>query len=264
MLELVLAVRYFRHSSRSRLHGAGISAIVASDTLCTFTICAKIYLLVWLHPSQPHDVYPRISAATLTVILFSTYATASLAQLFLCALYFNLTKRRVITVLLVFSIVTHLAFSYASAVLVVATGSTLGWAMMTSKIGAISCAATDSMIAAALLHTFIQMDTTSAFKGSTHNLLRRLIVLILSSGVIVASTTLLSMILVLNQEPASALFFYPQGRMYALTILGNFAVGVPAQHTPTMSITLSIGTGPGTVNHNSAEDEAVVTYDRST
>jgi hypothetical protein len=90
MLEVVLAVRYFRHSSRSLLHRAGMSAILASDTLCTFTICAKIYLLVSLHPSQPRNVYPRFSAETLTVILCSTYATASLAQLFLGALYFNL------------------------------------------------------------------------------------------------------------------------------------------------------------------------------
>ncbi|KAF7344966.1 hypothetical protein MVEN_01659300 [Mycena venus] len=208
MLEVVLAVRYFRHSSRSLLHRAGMSAIVASDTLCTFAICAKIYMLVSLYPSQPPHGFPRFGLETLTVILCSTYATASLAQLFLCALYFNLTKRRVITVLLVFSIVAHLSFSCASAVLVVVTGSPLGWALITSKIGAISCAATDSMIAAALLHIFIRMDATSAFRGSTHNLLRRLIVLFLSSGVIVASTTLLSMILLLNNKPAYSLFFF--------------------------------------------------------
>ncbi|KAJ6585804.1 hypothetical protein B0H19DRAFT_1059995 [Mycena capillaripes] len=252
MLEVVLAVRYFRDSSRSLLHRAGIGAIVASDTLCTFTICAKIYLLVSLHPSQPRDIYPRFSAETLAVILFSTYATASLAQLFLCALYFNITKRRVITIFLVLNIVAHLAFSYTSAVLVAATGSTLGWAIITSN-----------MIAATLLHIFIRMDKNSAFRGSTHNLLRRLIVLFLSSGVIVASTTIISIILVLNQSPASALFFYSQGRVYALTILGNFAVGVPAQPTPATTITLDIGTGTGTVvlnvDHHSAADGAVIT-----
>jgi hypothetical protein len=41
---------------------------------------------------------------------------------------------------------------------------------------------------------------------------------------------------------ASALFFYSQGRVYALTILGNFAVAVPAQHTPTMTFTMSTST----------------------
>ncbi|KAF7353464.1 hypothetical protein MSAN_01535700 [Mycena sanguinolenta] len=233
-LELALALRYFQHSSRPLLHRVGIAAMVMSDLLCTFTIFAKVYRLV-LQACQPTSGYSEYNMETLAVILCSTYATASIAQLFLCTLYFNLTRRRTISAFLIFTIVVHLGFSYASAILVVVNGTPMGWAMLTSKIGAISCAVTDSMIAAALLDTFIRLDKTSAFRVSTHNLLRRLIILSFSSGVVVASTTLLSVILTFYGKSAYALSFYSQGRVYALTILGNFAVGAREQKTQTVT-----------------------------
>ncbi|KAJ6462132.1 hypothetical protein C8R45DRAFT_1178568 [Mycena sanguinolenta] len=264
MLELVLAARYFQHSSRPLLHRAGIGAMITSDMLCTFTICVKIYLVVSLYPSGPPHGYPEFALQTSAIIICSTYTTSSLAKLYLCALYFTLTKRRVISAILLLGIMVQLALGYASAVLMLVTGSPFGWAMLAGRIGSISCAVMDSMIAAALLYTFIRMDTTSAFRASTHNLLRRLIALFLSSGVIVASTTLLWTILLLNGSSAYQLFFYSQGRVYALTILGNFAVGVPAQHTPTTTPKLSTITGAVfPVKHTSVDDQAVITCNQS-
>jgi hypothetical protein len=67
MLELVLAVRYFQHSSRPLLHRAGIGAMIASDILCTFTICAKIYLVVSLYPSGPPHGFPEFTLQTTEV-----------------------------------------------------------------------------------------------------------------------------------------------------------------------------------------------------
>ncbi|KAJ7350005.1 hypothetical protein DFH08DRAFT_807329 [Mycena albidolilacea] len=231
--------------------------MAASDLLCTFTICARIYRLLSLYPSGPPRGFPDFVLQTTAVIICSTYATSSLAKLFLCALYFNLTKRRVISAILVFGIVVQFAFSYASVVLIVVTGSPFGWAMLASRIAAISSSVTDSIIAAALLDTFIRMNAT-AFRASTHSLLRRLIALFFSSGVIVASCTLLSTILQLNGK---------SGRVYALTILGNFAVGVPVQHTPTTTPTLSTITDKRTVvlhaTHTSADIQAVITCDLS-
>ncbi|KAJ7347515.1 hypothetical protein DFH08DRAFT_809252 [Mycena albidolilacea] len=132
------------------------------------------------------------------------------------------TKKRMISAVLVSSIVVHvsrgtfllqcglmlakLLFSYASAISVVVTGSPKGWAMLMAKIGAITCALTDSMITAALLYTFIRLDTKSTFRVSTYNrlsLLRRLSVLCFSSGVAAASTMLLAMILLLNGKSAA-------------------------------------------------------------
>ncbi|KAJ7815539.1 hypothetical protein B0H13DRAFT_2138186 [Mycena leptocephala] len=283
-LLLVLAVCYFQQSSRPLLHRAGISAMIASDTLCTFTICAKIYLVVSLYPSGPPHGFPEFTLQTSAAIICSTYTTASLAKLFLCALYFNCeTKRRVISAILLFGIVFQLAFGYASAVLLLTTGSPYGWATLISRIGSISSAVMDSMIAAVLLYTFIRMDATSAFErqhiskrlicvhiSNNHrsfcrcSLLRRLIALFFSSGVIVASTTLLAVILGLNGRSAYLLFFYSQGRVYALTILGNFAVGIPAQHTPTTTPKLNTITGAVfPVKHTSADDQAGKTCDRA-
>ncbi|KAJ7251939.1 hypothetical protein C8J57DRAFT_1474368 [Mycena rebaudengoi] len=73
------------------------------------------------------------------------------------------------------------------------------------------------------------------------------------------------MILGLNGKSAYLLFFYSQGCVYALTILGNFAVGIPAQHTPTATPTLSTGIGTVVflVDHTSVGDQAVITCDRS-
>jgi hypothetical protein len=90
MLELVLAVRYYQHSSRPLLHRAGIGAMIASDILCTFTICAKIYLLLSLYPSGPPHGSPEFVLQAGAIFIFTTYTTSSLAKLFLCALYFNL------------------------------------------------------------------------------------------------------------------------------------------------------------------------------
>ncbi|KAF8188862.1 hypothetical protein K438DRAFT_1764117 [Mycena galopus ATCC 62051] len=255
------------HSSRPRLHRAGIAGMMASDMLCTFAICVKIYHLVSLCSSGIPGGFPKFNLYASAVILCTTCATSSFAKLFLCVLYFNLmltpsrTKRRVVCAILVFGIAVQFAFLYASAILMVATGSPLGWAMLASNIGSISSTVTDSMIAAALLYTFIRMDAT-AFRRSTHSLLRRLIVLFFSSGVIVASTTLLSSLLLLNGRSAYVVFFYSLGRVYALTILGNFAVGVPAQHTPTTTPKLNTITGKSTtvldVNHTPADDQAVI------
>ncbi|KAJ6472445.1 hypothetical protein C8R45DRAFT_1164063 [Mycena sanguinolenta] len=232
-LELTLAMRYFQRSSRPLLHRVGIAAMVMADILCTFAICAQIYMLVPCQPTCGHQTY---SLEALAVIICSTYATASIAQLFLCNLYFILTRRRMISAILIFTVVVHL---HGLAGIFVCIGDfdrrkriSLGLGLIDHqsetqrRIGAISCAVTDSMIAAALLDTFIRLDKASAFRVSTHNLLRRLIIVSFSSGVIVASTTLISLILTLNGKP---------GRVYALTILGNFAVGAREQKTQTVA-----------------------------
>lgn len=77
-------------------------------------------------------------------------------------------------------------------------------------------------------------------------------VMIFTSGVVVASTTLFTMIFLIKDNPgmlsvlpsgtpflnggaAYSLFFFSQGRVYALTILVNFKVGVPGPPTRTVS-----------------------------
>ncbi|KAJ6551937.1 hypothetical protein B0H19DRAFT_1159407 [Mycena capillaripes] len=226
MLEIFLLFQYFQLASRPLLHRVGVGAMFLFDTICTFAVCARVYMVALVFPCQS-DVFSRSALSLLSVILFTTYATASIEQLFLCYLYFNLTKQRMIAALLVFSVVVHLAFTYASAILVVAKNTPLGSSILTSKMGAIACAVTDIMIAAALLCTFIRFEKTIVIRVSTQSLLRRLMVLIFTSGVVVASTTSVVMIFLLKGIHAYVLFFYIQGRVYSLTILCNFLIGMP-------------------------------------
>ncbi|KAJ7808579.1 hypothetical protein B0H14DRAFT_2608731 [Mycena olivaceomarginata] len=195
-VELLLTIRYLSRSSHSLLHKAGVGGMLAFDTICTAAIFVRVYN-VFL--GFPLNVQPHNSSITNTigVILLSTYGTASLEQLFLCCLYFNLTKRRFITAFLSLNIVVHLGFSYASAILVFHFRTSTASALMASKVGAITCSATDIMIATALLSTFIRIEAET---GLEKNITRRLIVLIFASGVAVASVTLFSMVLMLTQN----------------------------------------------------------------
>ncbi|KAJ7916124.1 hypothetical protein B0H13DRAFT_1998362 [Mycena leptocephala] len=240
MLEIYLMIRYFQLPSRPLLHRIGVAAILVFDTICTFAISADVYLMLLLFPCDSDHLFIRPSLVTLAVIIFATYATASIVQLFLCNLYFNLTKRRTISVFLVLCIAVHLGFSYASAILVLVNNTPLGSSFLTTKIGIISCAVTDILIASALLYTFVRIDKTMVVQSSTQSLLRRLMVLILTAGVAVATTTLLVMILLLKQDPAYLLFFYTQGRVYAVTILCNFLVGMSQSMSPAANAHVSI------------------------
>ncbi|KAJ7451432.1 hypothetical protein B0H11DRAFT_2246300 [Mycena galericulata] len=226
-LEVVLVVRYFQ-KPRPRIHQLGVGAIFAFDTVCTVAVCAQAYLVVLVFACTPDHFFPMATLRTLSVILFMTYATASVEQMYLCYLFFALTKQRFISVFL-------LALTNTPVTPALRIQNPGGPAFTTTKIGAISCAATDILIAAALLHTFTRMQSTSAVRVSTRTLLRRLMVMSFTSGVAVASTTSLTMILLIGGNPAYALFLFCQGRVYAVTILANFLVGIPTP-PPTQSI----------------------------
>jgi len=100
-----------------------------------------------------------------------------------------------------------------------------GTAFLAREIGTIACAATDVIIAACLLYTFIRLEKTSVVQVSMRSLLHRLMILILTSGVVVASTTLFTMVFLLRGNiGASTMFFFIQGRVYAVTVLANILI----------------------------------------
>ncbi|KAF7348897.1 hypothetical protein MVEN_01409900 [Mycena venus] len=239
-IELFLTIRYFHRSSRSLLHKIGVGGMFAFDTICTAAISVRVYNVFLLFPLnvQPHN---SSITNTIGVILLSTYGTASLQQLFLCCLYFNLTKRRVITAFLLLNIVVHLGFSYASAILVLHFRTSTASATTASNVGAITSSATDIMIATALLSTFVRIE---AEVGSERNIIRRLMVLIFTSGVAVASVTLFTVILMLKQNRAYTVFFFIRGRISALTIVGSsYAVRNPPESTTSVSLPTTIVSG---------------------
>ncbi|KAJ7681709.1 hypothetical protein B0H14DRAFT_925964 [Mycena olivaceomarginata] len=234
-VEFFLSIRYFHRSSYSLLHKIGVGGMFAFDTICTAAIFVRVYNVFLRFPLnvQPHN---SSITNTIGVILLSTYGTASLEQLFLCCLYFNLTKRRFITAFLLLNIVVHLGFSYASAILVLHFRTSTASATTTSKVGAITCCATDIMIATALLSTFIRIEVEVGSEQKHHSIVRRLIVLIFISGVAVASVTLFTIVLLLTKSRAYTVLFFIQGRIYALAIVGtSYAVRNPPESTLTVT-----------------------------
>ncbi|KAJ6490997.1 hypothetical protein C8R45DRAFT_1137950 [Mycena sanguinolenta] len=255
-IELFLTIRYLHRSSHSLLHKAGVGGMFALDTICTAAIFVRVYNVFLRFPLnvQPHN---SSITNTIGVILLSNYGTASLEQLFLSCLYFNLwvarsslypeddqdlilfdfrTKRRFITVFLLLNIVVHLGFSSASAILVLHLRRATTSGTTASKVGAMTCCATDIMIAAALLSTFIRIEAGASSEQKRHSILRRLMVLICTSGVAVASVTLFGIVLMLKENRAYTVFFFIQGRIYALTIVGStYAVRNPPESTLTLT-----------------------------
>ncbi|KAJ6586201.1 hypothetical protein B0H19DRAFT_1250906 [Mycena capillaripes] len=254
-IELFLTIRYFHRSSHSLLHKTGVGGMLTFDTICTAAILIRVYNIFLYFPLgvQPHN---SSITNTIGVILLSNYGTASLAQLFLSCLYYNLTKRRFITAFLLLNIVVHLGFSYASAILVLHFRWSNASATTASKVGAITCSATDIMIATALLSTFVRIEAEASSEQKHYSIIRRLIVLIFTSGVAVASVTLFTIILMLEQNRAYTLFYFIQGRMYALTIVGSsYAMRNPPESTLTlMSASLPTAIVSGNFNIGREED----------
>ncbi|KAF7325078.1 hypothetical protein MKEN_00550600 [Mycena kentingensis (nom. inval.)] len=226
--EAVFIAQYLMQPCRPRNHKLVMSLLFVFDSICTLSILTEAYFFVLELPfvtETPGHVWTSVA-----LTIFATYASASLTQILLCNIFFVLTKQRILTAFLVVSIFAHAGFSYASAGILLATQSPLGMALETSKIGGITCAVTDILIAIALTTTFIRLDTHYAFRRTTHSLLRRLAVLIGTSGVLVASTTLLNTVLLLAGSPAQYIFYCSRGRVYALTILANLLLGNPGQN----------------------------------
>ncbi|KAJ6464837.1 hypothetical protein C8R45DRAFT_1219786 [Mycena sanguinolenta] len=226
-LELVLCVRYFQRPSRPRIHQIGVGALIIFDTLCTAATCTNAGAAVVPLPTTSF----RLLLLPLAIQIITTYISSMISQLFLCNLFFVLTGSKMVTGAMLVLIFVHLAFSWASAVIMLKDGSAMGFSFTATTVGAISCAATDVIIAVCLAWKFWRMmaGTNSKDRRSTRNLLRRILILTVSSGAICAGNTLLMMILLLKDSAGFDFFFSCQGRVYALTLLGNFLVGIPTR-----------------------------------
>ncbi|KAF7332912.1 hypothetical protein MVEN_02397000 [Mycena venus] len=240
--ELVLCWRYFTRPARPFVHKIGVVVLVIGDTICTVATSVDVCLAVLRLPITNL----RLVLAPLAVEIFATYVSSVVSQAFLCNLFFVLTGNKVVAGMLVILIATHLGFSWASAIIIVKTSEPGGMAFTTTTVGAVSCAATDIIIAVCLAWKFWKMMSRTSRETSTRSLVRRILILTVSSGAICAGNTLLMMILLLKSSPAFEFFFSCQGRVYALTILGNFLVGTPATRSQDETrSSLRLGTSTG-------------------
>ncbi|KAJ7495288.1 hypothetical protein FB451DRAFT_1477943 [Mycena latifolia] len=245
-LELVLCWRYFQRPARPLVHKIGVSALIFFDSVCTVSTCTGVGLAV-----AGFQVSDLALLAPVAVGIMSTYISASIAQMFLCNLYYILTGNRLGSAGLLFLIFSHAApktiLSSASAIKAVLDlnfGDTVIALMACApplpspsatkfsiiarlRAGAIACAATDVLIATSLTWKFWKMLRDTAPEHASRTLLQHILILTVSSGAIVATNTVVMMILQIKQSPYFTLFWATQGRVYSLTILRNFLVGIP-------------------------------------
>ncbi|KAJ7028449.1 hypothetical protein C8F04DRAFT_1119405 [Mycena alexandri] len=235
MLEILLAIRYFQRPNRPGWHKLGVATFILADTVSTIGICAQVYLTILTFPCTNVSTGAFIPSLfwPISVTILGTYTTASVEQAFLCYLFYSLTRQRWITGFFVLTIFFHLGTSFASAGIILSPDR--GAAYITTKIGAIGCAATDILIGGALGVTFSRMEGFVLKGRPTQSVVRRLLVLSVTSGILVASVTLISVALLFSGIPAYSIFFFLQGRTYAITVLTNFLLGLPANDGPALT-----------------------------
>ncbi|KAJ6587490.1 hypothetical protein DFH09DRAFT_229771 [Mycena vulgaris] len=237
--ELFLCCRYFLRAGRPFLHKLGVAALAGFDTISTMGIMANACLA----NIPPPTTKLVLLFLPLSSTIFATYCSAAIAQLFLCNLFFQLTGNIFVVAFLVLSILVHCAFSFASAVMILTKETTLGIVLTTTTVGAVGCAATDICIAACLSYKLWKMLNYTGRATTARSLVQRILILTISSGALVASNTLIMMVLVLRRSAAFDFFFASQGRLYSLTILGNFLLGIPAAIARAGSVTVPRGVG---------------------
>ncbi|KAJ7477998.1 hypothetical protein B0H11DRAFT_1285633 [Mycena galericulata] len=223
--ELVLCSQYFRRLARPAAHKIGVGVLVFFDSVCTLAVALDICVSV----AAPGVTNPRLLLAPLATQVFATYVSSVVSQLFLTNLLYTLTSTKSVAWALLILIFVHLGFSWASAFAILATGNERGIAFTFSIVGAISCAVTDIIIGASLAWKFWTMMDRTIPVQSTRSLLREIMILTITSGTLCAGNTLVIMVLLLKNSAAVNFFFVCQGRVYALTLLGNFLVGLPGR-----------------------------------
>ncbi|KAJ7249795.1 hypothetical protein B0H12DRAFT_690823 [Mycena haematopus] len=263
-VELLLCIRYFGRPSRPLVHKIGVGVLIFVDTICTLATCVTVVFSIF--PPSATNLHLDFSPIAVQVLM--TYVSAIISQLFLCNLFFVLTGRKIVAGIIVILIFVHSGFSWASAIILLTT-PVQGATALTSRrgltatiVGSVSCSTTDVIIATCLAWKFWMMMAGTTDRHSTRSLLRRIQILAISSGLICASNTLLMMILLLKGSGVFDFFFACQGRVYALTLLGNFLLGIPGRSQEGTRPSLGLGTSiiSGTVmfrNHtepNEVED----------
>ncbi|KAJ7764373.1 hypothetical protein B0H16DRAFT_1718300 [Mycena metata] len=235
-IELVLAAHYLRRpSSRPLPNKLCVLGLLFFDTIAT----AGSFVNVIMALGGIKTFQLRSILAPTAVGILTTFATAAIAQTFLCYMLYIVMKNKLIGSIVLLMILTHLGATWASGILVLTTLNVGGAAFTATKVGAILGAATDITIAGLLSWKFWGMMTQISPERSTSSLLRKILLVVISAGAIVAANTLLMLILLVKHSLAFYFFFTPQGRVYSLSILGNFLIAIPARMDAEMRMATS-------------------------
>ncbi|KAJ7907216.1 hypothetical protein B0H13DRAFT_699043 [Mycena leptocephala] len=105
-LELVLCAVYLTRSSRPSIHKLGVVGLVFIDSVCTLSVCFAVGLSPLSLPSTTTNLRLVFFAPIATEIL-TTNMSAGIAQLFLCNLFYNLTRNKALSGLMLLLILVH-------------------------------------------------------------------------------------------------------------------------------------------------------------
>ncbi|KAJ7056019.1 hypothetical protein C8F01DRAFT_1373035 [Mycena amicta] len=231
-LELVLSYAYLRRRSRRAFYRTCVGAMLLFDTLGTLVICVNVCLYVMRMAGStklPPSFVPTV------VSIFMTYATAAVEQTVMCFIFYTLTRNSFVTGVLAVMILGHMGLALASGSLILVLNAEIDIALKTASASTITCAVTDLAIAACLAVKVWSLMSPTGVLHPKASFTRKFFLLVISAGVVVALNTLLMIGLLLRGSPAFSAFFTCQGRVYALTLLGNFLVGIPFRHAATLS-----------------------------
>ncbi|KAF7345428.1 hypothetical protein MVEN_01560800 [Mycena venus] len=261
-LELVLCGHYFARP-RPLTSRIAIGTMVLADTVCTLAIVFEVGLAIDV--TKEHFRF----VVALAVKIITTYTSAAITQLSFCRIFYALpdlrTGNKLVSCALIFLIFVHLGFSWASGVLLVKfpeLGPDSGIAFTVNtyvthpsvraptmsnpgfRVGAVTCAATDLVVALCLGFKFFKMmqDTIPGYR--TRSLVRRILTLSVGSGAICATNTLVMLMLLLEGSTVFNFLGTIQGRIYALSILANFLLGLPGRPRDATTSPSSIGGRP--------------------
>ncbi|KAF7292073.1 hypothetical protein MIND_01233500 [Mycena indigotica] len=216
-LEVVLVVGYFRKRPTRPFYRAAVSAMLLFDTVCTLDVCVHVCFRI-MGLSEDAQLVPN------AISVFMTYATATAEEIVMCYVFYTLTHNLFLLLVLGTLIVGHLSLALVSGSLMLVRSS---MALRVASASSVTCASTDLAIAGCLAFKVWKLMGSAHLLDSRFSLARRFFLLVISSGLLVATNTLLMTGLLLTRNPAFSFFYSCQGRVYALTLLGNFLVGIP-------------------------------------
>ncbi|KAJ7346358.1 hypothetical protein DFH08DRAFT_1008557 [Mycena albidolilacea] len=259
-IEIVLAAHYLRRaSSRPLFNKLCVLGLLFFDTIATAGSFVNVVMA--LGGIVTFDVQ-TILAPTAVGIL-ATFSTGAIAQTFLCYMFYSLTQHRLISSIILLMILAHLSLTWASGILVLTTLNVGGAAFTTTNPNENPQSRRNPMRSYGYHHCwlavleFLEDDGTNPARkvdaqvhirfrfflifafGSCNpipsSLLRNIILVFIGSGTIVAVNTILMLILLVKHSLAFFFLFTSQGRVYSLTILGNFLI-IPARMRAEMRV----------------------------
>ncbi|KAJ7263516.1 hypothetical protein C8J57DRAFT_1513011 [Mycena rebaudengoi] len=243
-VEVIQAAYYYRHFKHDDwMLKLLVSSTIAIDSVSMIANYASVYLYTITHYGDL--AYLQSQYWENPLYIFTTGVVAALAQGFLAAKYWLLTKNKFISFALFFFIMVATGGAFASGVTIATFPAYKDRrrVIIPATIWFVTEAVTDISIALALLLEFRKVK--SPFK-ETRNLLNRLVAQTIQTGAAGATVALAILVAFLanNESNVPTGIAYCLGRVYCLTMLTNLNVrktvnSGPSKGTPS-------GANPGT------------------